>query len=79
MTLIDEALTPDSSRFWSAEEYEPRMSPPSFDKQYLRDYVTALGWDKKPPAPKLPREVIERTSQKYLEAFECITGKKLTE
>ena len=79
VTLIDEALTPDSSRFWPAETYKPGSSPPSFDKQYLRDYVVSLGWNKAPPAPRLPKGVIEETMAKYLDAFERLTGKKLEE
>jgi phosphoribosylaminoimidazole-succinocarboxamide synthase len=66
--LIDEVLTPDSSRFWPADQYEPGMSPPSFDKQFVRDYLETLPWDKRPPAPELPREVIESTAAKYREA-----------
>ena len=68
VVLIDEVLTPDSSRFWPADEYSPGSSPPSFDKQYVRDYLESIGWNKKPPAPTLPPEVIERTAQKYQEA-----------
>ncbi len=68
LVLIDEVLTPDSSRFWPADSYRPGTSPVSFDKQFVRDYLETLGWDKKPPAPELPREVIERTSEKYREA-----------
>ncbi len=75
--LIDELLTPDSSRFWSKKEYEPGSSPISFDKQFLRDYLSALDWDKTPPAPSLPLAIIERTSEKYREAYQKITGKKL--
>lgn len=67
LLLIDEVLTPDSSRFWPVEHYNVGQSPPSFDKQYVRDYLTQLDWDKKPPAPVLPQEVIERTRAKYLE------------
>lgn len=74
--LIDEVLTPDSSRYWPVEEYKPGMSPPSFDKQYVRDYLEGIKWDKKPPAPKLPEEIITNTSKKYIEAYEKITGKK---
>ena len=70
--LIDEVLTPDSSRFWPAEQYRPGISPPSFDKQYVRDYLETLGWDKRPPAPSLPVEVIERTASKYREARELL-------
>ena len=72
--LIDEALTPDSSRFWPADQYQPGSNPPSFDKQYLRDYLESIKWDKKPPAPKLPPEVIAKTTEKYLEALKRITG-----
>jgi phosphoribosylaminoimidazole-succinocarboxamide synthase len=68
IVLIDEVLTPDSSRFWPADEYQVGTSPPSFDKQYVRDYLETTGWDKKPPAPSLPAEVIERTADKYREA-----------
>ena len=74
---IDEALTPDSSRFWSRESYEPGRSQPSFDKQYVRDYLETLRWDKRPPAPRLPDEVVDRTRAKYLEAYERITGRRL--
>jgi phosphoribosylaminoimidazole-succinocarboxamide synthase len=73
LTLIDEVLTPDSSRFWPADTYQVGTSPPSFDKQFVRDYLETLDWDKKPPAPKLPPEIIERTSQKYREALERLT------
>jgi phosphoribosylaminoimidazole-succinocarboxamide synthase len=68
VVLIDEVLTPDSSRFWPADEYVPGSSPPSFDKQFVRDYLESIGWNKKPPAPSLPAEIIERTAQKYQEA-----------
>jgi phosphoribosylaminoimidazole-succinocarboxamide synthase len=77
LVLIDEALTADSSRFWPADSYKVGISPPSFDKQYVRDYLETLDWDKTPPAPKLPPEVIARTSQKYREALERLTGRKL--
>jgi phosphoribosylaminoimidazole-succinocarboxamide synthase len=77
LVLIDEALTADSSRFWPADDYRVGISPPSFDKQYVRDYLETLDWDKTPPAPKLPPEVIARTSQKYREALERLTGRKL--
>ena len=77
MVLIDEVLTADSSRFWPAESYKVGISPPSFDKQYVRDYLETLDWDKTPPAPKLPPEVIAKTSQKYQEALERLTGRKL--
>ena len=68
LVLIDEVLTPDSSRFWPADEYAPGMSPPSFDKQYVRDYLDTLDWDKRPPAPSLPSDVIDKTAEKYREA-----------
>jgi phosphoribosylaminoimidazole-succinocarboxamide synthase len=77
IVLIDEVLTADSSRFWPADSYKVGMSPPSYDKQYVRDYLETLDWDKTPPAPKLPAEVIAKTSQKYREALEKLTGKKL--
>jgi len=74
LTLIDEALTPDSSRFWPAESYKSGSSPPSYDKQYVRDYLESLGWNKKPPAPKLPAAVIAKTAEKYREALTRLTG-----
>ncbi len=74
LTLIDEVLTPDSSRFWPADSYQPGSSPPSFDKQYVRDYLENIGWNKKPPAPKLPPEVIAKTAEKYREALTRLTG-----
>ena len=77
LVLIDEVLTADSSRFWPADSYKVGISPPSYDKQYVRDYLETLAWDKTPPAPKLPPEVIARTSQKYREALERLTGRKL--
>jgi phosphoribosylaminoimidazole-succinocarboxamide synthase len=77
LVLIDEALTADSSRFWPADEYRPGISPPSFDKQYVRDYLETLGWKKTPPAPRLPREVIAGTSEKYREALFRLTGRRL--
>jgi phosphoribosylaminoimidazole-succinocarboxamide synthase len=77
IVLIDEVLTADSSRFWPADSYKVGMSPPSYDKQYVRDYLETLDWDKTPPAPKLPANVIEKTSEKYREALERLTGKKL--
>ncbi len=73
--LIDEVLTPDSSRFWPADQYRPGSSPPSFDKQYVRDYLETLDWDKTPPAPDLPAEVIDRTAAKYREAERRLTGR----
>jgi phosphoribosylaminoimidazole-succinocarboxamide synthase len=77
LVLIDEALTADSSRFWPVDEYRPGSSPPSFDKQYVRDYLETLDWNKTPPAPRLPAEVIAKTSEKYREAFQRLTGQKL--
>ena len=74
---IDEALTPDSSRFWSVAEYKVGMSPPSFDKQFVRDYLLSIKWDKTPPAPRLPAEVINGTADRYREAYRLITGKTL--
>jgi phosphoribosylaminoimidazole-succinocarboxamide synthase len=74
LTLGDEALTPDSSRFWPADAYEPGRGQPSFDKQYVRDYCESLGWDKAPPAPELPQEVVDGTRARYVEAFERLTG-----
>jgi len=73
--LIDEVLTPDSSRFWPADQYRLGISPPSFDKQFVRDYLETLDWDKTPPGPKLPDEIIERTAAKYREAEERLTGR----
>jgi phosphoribosylaminoimidazole-succinocarboxamide synthase len=74
VALIDEVLTPDSSRFWDAALYEPGSSPPSFDKQYVRDFVAATDWNKEPPAPELPDEVIRGTRERYVRAFELLTG-----
>jgi phosphoribosylaminoimidazole-succinocarboxamide synthase len=74
IVLGDEVLTPDSSRFWPADSYEPGKTPPSFDKQYVRDWASAQGWDKKPPAPAIPPDVVEQTRAKYVEAYERITG-----
>src|SRR5678815_2408302 len=78
LVLIDEVLTADSSRFWPADSYKVGMSPPSYDKQYVRDYLETLDWNKTPPAPKLPAEVITRTSEKYREALQRLTGRKLS-
>jgi len=75
--LIDEALTPDSSRFWPKDQYSPGKPQPSFDKQFVRDYLETLNWDKTPPAPGLPQEIIQKTSEKYLEAYRKLTGKEL--
>jgi len=74
LTLGDEALTPDSSRFWPVEGYEPGRSQPSFDKQFVRDWASGTGWDRNPPAPEIPDEVVRRTRAKYVEAYELITG-----
>src|SRR6266566_4203161 len=77
LLLIDEVLTPDSSRFWPADHYIVGQSPPSFDKQFVRDYLETLDWNKTPPGPKLPGDVVARTAAKYVEAFEKLTGEKL--
>jgi len=77
LILIDEVLTPDSSRFWPADQYTPGKSQPSFDKQFVRDYLETLDWNKTPPGPKLPDDVVAKTTAKYLEAYEKLTGKKL--
>jgi phosphoribosylaminoimidazole-succinocarboxamide synthase len=77
LILIDEVLTPDSSRFWPADQYVPGKSQPSFDKQFVRDYLETLDWDKNPPAPALPLDVVQKTTAKYVEAYEKITGRKL--
>ncbi|HEY8792910.1 MAG TPA: phosphoribosylaminoimidazolesuccinocarboxamide synthase, partial [Gaiellaceae bacterium] len=74
LVLGDEALTPDSSRFWPADEYTPGGSQPSFDKQFVRDYCETLGWDKTPPGPELPDGVVTGTRARYVEAFERLTG-----
>ena len=78
LILIDEVFTPDSSRFWPKDDYEPGRSQASFDKQYVRDYLADVGWNKEPPAPHLPEDVIRRTSEKYLEAYRLIVGRELT-
>ncbi len=77
LMLIDEVLTPDSSRFWPKDQYKPGGPQPSFDKQYVRDYLEAIGWNKQPPAPALPVEVAARTREKYIEAFRRLTGREL--
>jgi phosphoribosylaminoimidazole-succinocarboxamide synthase len=77
LILIDEVLTPDSSRFWPADQYAPGKGQPSFDKQFVRDYLETLDWNKTPPGPKLPDDVVAKTSAKYLDAYERLTGKKL--
>jgi len=79
LILIDEALTPDSSRFWPADQYQPGRSQPSFDKQFVRDYLETLSWNKQPPAPALPADVVARTTEKYLDAFKKLTGRALGE
>ena len=77
LLLVDEVLTPDSSRFWPADEYQPGRSQPSFDKQFVRDYLETLDWDKKPPAPAIPSEIATATTARYLEAYRLLTGKEL--
>ena len=74
VAIIDEMLTPDSSRFWPADQYEAGRSQPSFDKQFVRDHLEGMDWDKNPPGPELPADVVEGTSAKYVEAFKCLTG-----
>ncbi|MCD6570429.1 MAG: phosphoribosylaminoimidazolesuccinocarboxamide synthase [Deltaproteobacteria bacterium] len=77
LILIDEVLTPDSSRFWPLDDYEPGRPQLSFDKQFVRDYLNTLEWDKRPPAPGLPKDIVEKTSEKYIEIYERLTGKRL--
>ena len=77
LILIDEVLTPDSSRFWPADQYVPGQGQPSFDKQFVRDYLERIGWNKQPPVPSLPDDVIEKTREKYLEAYKRLTGRPL--
>lgn len=77
LALIDELLTPDSSRFWDAERYSPGKAQPSFDKQFVRDWLTALGWNREPPGPPLPDDVVEATLSRYFEAYERLTGQPL--
>ena len=77
ITLADEVLTPDSSRFWPADKYQPGKAQESYDKQYVRDYLEEIRWNKLPPAPALPQEVARRTSEKYLEAYRQLTGREL--
>ena len=74
LILIDELLTPDSSRFWPMEDYAPGRAQKSFDKQFLRDYLISIGWNKTPPAPNLPEEIIEKTRRRYIEAYERLLG-----
>ena len=77
VTLIDECLTPDSSRFWPADQYQPGRPQTSFDKQFVRDWLTASGWDKQPPAPELPPDIVDKTAEKYRQAFRRLTGQEL--
>src|SRR5689334_22834672 len=77
LMLVDEVLTPDSSRFWPADDYQPGRSQPSFDKQFVRDYLETLDWDKQPPAPPIPNEIAAATTARYLEAYRLLTGKEL--
>jgi phosphoribosylaminoimidazole-succinocarboxamide synthase len=77
ITIVDEMLTPDSSRFWPADQYSPGKPQPSFDKQYVRDYLERIGWNKKPPAPELPDDIVKATSAKYVEALRILTGREL--
>jgi phosphoribosylaminoimidazole-succinocarboxamide synthase len=77
LMLIDEAMTPDSSRFWPRDEYKPGGPQPSFDKQFVRDYLERIHWNKQPPVPSLPEDVVARTREKYIEAFERLTGRHL--
>lgn len=77
LVLIDEVLTPDSSRFWPKADYKPGQGQPSFDKQFVRDYLERIGWNKQPPVPALPDDVVMRTREKYLEAYKRLTGKDL--
>jgi phosphoribosylaminoimidazole-succinocarboxamide synthase len=79
LTLGDEVCTPDSSRFWPADQYEPGRSQPSFDKQFVRDWASSTGWDRTPPAPEIPDEVVARTTEKYIEAYERLTGEPFAE
>jgi phosphoribosylaminoimidazole-succinocarboxamide synthase len=75
--LIDEVLTPDSSRFWPRADYEPGRSQPSFDKQFVRDYLEQIRWNKQPPVPTLPDDIIRRTREKYVEAYRLLAGREL--
>src|SRR5205823_13457994 len=79
LVLADEVCTPDSSRFWPLDVYEPGRSQPSFDKQFVRDWASSTGWDRNPPAPEIPDDVVARTREKYLEAYERITGQPFGE
>ena len=77
LTLVDEVFTPDSSRFWPADGYQPGIAQESFDKQYVRDWLTRLGWDRTPPGPELPREVVQQTRERYVAAYEQLSGRRL--
>jgi phosphoribosylaminoimidazole-succinocarboxamide synthase len=77
ITIVDEMLTPDSSRFWPADQYTPGRPQPSFDKQFVRDYLERIGWNKQPPAPELPNDIVQATSGKYREALRILTGRDL--
>ncbi len=79
LTLVDEVLTPDSSRFWPADDYEPGRPQPSFDKQYVRDWLSSSGWDREPPGPSLPDDVVERTRERYIGAYERLTGRPFSQ
>ena len=78
ISIVDEMLTPDSSRFWPASQYSPGKPQPSFDKQFVRDYLEKIGWNKQPPAPELPADIVEATSAKYVEALRVLTGRDLS-
>ena len=78
IVLADEVLTPDSSRFWPADQYAPGKAQPSYDKQFVRDYLEAIQWNKQPPAPALPADIAQKTSEKYKEAYRELTGRELT-
>jgi len=77
LILIDELFTPDSSRFWDMDGYAPGQTQPSFDKQFVRDYLTEQGWDRNPPAPELPDDIVVKTAERYLEAYRLLTGESL--
>ena len=77
LVLIDEVLTPDSSRFWPADSYAPGSSPLSYDKQFVRDYLETLDWDKTPPGPQIPADILNKSCEKYLEVYEVLTGEPL--
>ncbi len=79
LILIDELLTPDSSRFWEASQYSPGKPQPNYDKQFVRDWLAASGWNREPPAPELPADIVEKTEQRYLEAYQRLTGRHLTD